>query len=98
MISYDLNLKILLPRIMIVPQMPIELSAKFRVTEVMMSATGDVHAMIGVLLDALVAFTIVDQTVQTKRIKRLLGSVVTNVLKKLTNSLINVKHYAQGGS
>ena len=75
---------------MIVLQMPIELSAKFRVTGVMMSATGDVPAMIGVLLDALVASITVDQTVQIKKIKRLLRNAVTNVLKKPTNSLINV--------
>ena len=75
---------------MIVLQMPIELSAKFRVTGVMMSATGDVPAMIGVLLDVLVASITVDRTVQIKRIKKPLGSVVTTVLKKPTNSLINV--------
>ena len=60
--------------------MPIELIAKFRVTGVTTSASWDVPAMIGVQLDALVASITVDQTVQSKRIKRLLRSVVTNVL------------------
>ena len=46
-----------------------------------MSAMGAVHVMKDVLLDALVAFIIVNQSVQNKRTRRLLASVVTNVLK-----------------
>ena len=46
-----------------------------------MSAMGAVHVMKDVLLDALVAFIIVNQAVQNKRTKRLLASVVKNVLK-----------------
>ena len=62
-----------------------------------MSAMGAVHVMKDVLLDALVAFIIVNQAVQNKRTKRLLVSVVKNVLKWPMSSLISVNHYAQGG-